>query len=364
MKQVIKLFILLVCSTHSLNIKSQTSSPNLIIVTTDGLRWQEIFTGLDENLLGESIGDSEKSLVPTKPVSREELMPFTWNTFVKHGNLFGNRDHENYVNTKNFHRFSYPGYSEIFCGTFDPFVNSNEKKYNKNVSVLEEFNHYNLYRNHIAVFTSWELFPYILNQPRSGLRIDAGSIQANKDFTLSSLHSPAKIDPDPSATPKSETRSDDLTWQTAMEYTKVNHPKILYISLDDTDHYGHEGDYDAYAGAISQFDKYLEEMWNLIQSDPFYKDNTYFLITTDHGRGTSPTSWKKHGFLPLRSGEIWYMEYGPGILAKGEVTEPMQQYQASFAYKMAGYLNLNFTPHKLPLEQEPKSEVLFVSAKE
>lgn len=37
----------------------------------------------------------------------------------------------------------------------------------------------------------------------------------------------------------------------------------------------------------------IEELWNYVQSDPFYKDQTTIIVTTDHGRGNG-NEWTDH----------------------------------------------------------------------
>ena len=70
-------------------------------------------------------------------IGREALMPFLWSVVAKQGQIFGNRKagSDAYV-TNRFH-FSYPGYSETFCGFADPRVASNDKIPNPNVTVFE-----------------------------------------------------------------------------------------------------------------------------------------------------------------------------------------------------------------------------------
>src|SRR4051812_37890655 len=64
------------------------AEPHVILVMTDGLRWQEVFRGADESLLvtkryynGRSVKElREKYLAATAKERRERLMPFLWNT--------------------------------------------------------------------------------------------------------------------------------------------------------------------------------------------------------------------------------------------------------------------------------------------
>ena len=56
---------------------------------------------------------------------------------------------------------------------------------------------------------------------------------------------------------------------------------------------GHLGDSLGYLSAIRDADSVVNQTWHLLQSDPFYKDKTTFIVTCDHGRHT--TNYKTHG---------------------------------------------------------------------
>src|SRR5689334_5859340 len=93
---------------------------NIIIITTDGYRWQEVFKGMDSAIANNSKfhqGDSsyifEKYWSNDENERRKKLMPFFWSTISNHGQIYGNRKFENKVNNANPYWFSYPGYSEI-----------------------------------------------------------------------------------------------------------------------------------------------------------------------------------------------------------------------------------------------------------
>lgn len=340
-KNMMFCLLLFVLSAQAL-LAQTIQSPNIILITTDGLRWQEVFNGIDTTLIEDEDLTNYVQYKGNNPIeSREKLMPFFWNFLVHQGQLHGNRKYGNRMDTKNYHRFSYPGYSEMLCGFFDPKVNSNSKVLNKNTSVLEVMNFTGEYANSVSVFSSWEVFPYILNGPRSNLMINAGWQQVNSGIVSDKMRLLNKGNLNPPAW-KGETRYDDLTWNMALEYLKSNHPKCMFISLDDTDHFGHKSDYNGYLTAIHQFDAYLQEIWEFIEQDPVYKNNTYVLVTTDHGRGTTKNSWAKHGLLPYTSGEIWMFELGPTIPALGELKTKVQRHQASVALKIASYSNVSF----------------------
>ncbi|WP_315820165.1 hypothetical protein [Paraflavitalea speifideaquila] len=92
---------------------------------------------------------------------------------AKEGQLYGNRQFDNKVDNANPHWFSYPGYNEIFTGYPDSAVNSNDKILNKHENVLEFINRQKGYTGKVAAFSTWDVFPYILNESRSGVYVNA-----------------------------------------------------------------------------------------------------------------------------------------------------------------------------------------------
>ena len=60
-------------------------------------------------------------------------------------------------------------------------------------------------------------------------------------------------------------------------------------------------------------DKIIAGIWHLVQASSFYRDNTSFIITPDHGRGASPNTWYTHGFFINGSSQTWVALLGNGI---------------------------------------------------
>ena len=90
-------------------------------------------------------------------------------------------------------------------------------------------------------------------------------------------------------------------------------------------------------------DQWIEDIWNYIQSDPFYKGKTALFITTDHGRGDiKKEEWTSHYDGIADSYQIWFAAMGPGIKPKGEVKNPAQYFQKQFAQTMASILGFVF----------------------
>jgi hypothetical protein len=325
---------------------SVTPAQNLFIISIDGFRWQEIYTGADANLISDPACTPDTATMKTLYWSenaeerRKKLMPFFWNVIGKKGQLFGNRKFDNKVNTANIYRFSYPGYNEIFTGHTDISVSSNRRKNNDNVNVLEWLNNKEEYKGKVAVFTSWNVFPYILNEERNDLLINSGYSNMEEEGS-EGQHLINAVQTTAIQT-KGETRYDQLTFLTAKEYIQKQQPKVVYIGLGETDEFAHQGRYDLYLEQANKIDRMIAELWHYIQTTPGYKDNTTLLITTDHGRGSRDSKWTSHSTFIRGSSQTWIGLLGPGVEAKGEVKEEQQYYQNQIAGMIAQLVGEKF----------------------
>jgi len=86
----------------------------------------------------------------------------------------------------------------------------------------------------------------------------------------------------------------------------------------------------------------VEELWNTLQAMPTYRDQTTFIITTDHGRGSGPVDWKEHGVDQKGSENIWMAVLGPDTQALGERTNTTAIRQAQIAATIAGLLGKDY----------------------
>jgi hypothetical protein len=257
--------------------------------------------------------------------------------------LYGNRNFDNKVNTANIYTFSYPGYNEIFTGNTDLLVSSNKKTLNKNINVLEYLNVKEEFKGKIVAFTSWNVFPYILNEERSGLLINSGyeNMQgkslSGRQVLINEVQAEAIYN-------KGSTRQDQLTFLTAKEYIQQHRPKVTFIGLGETDEYAHIGRYDLYLEQANKVDRMIAELWNWVQTTPGYKNNTTFLITTDHGRGGLPKNWTSHSTFIRGSSQTWLALIGPAIKPLGEIKGDQQLYQQQVAGMIAELVGEKFSP--------------------
>jgi hypothetical protein len=320
---------------------------NLIVVVLDGMRWQEVFTGVDSVLMNNATFTKDKESIAKKfwdddpNVRRRKLFPFLWETIAQQGQLYGNRLTGCKVNVSNPFQLTYPGFSEMLTGYADPAIRSNQSVISQSDNVLEFINGKEGFKDRVAVFATSDLFPYLLNRSKSKLYINADTDTfsfAGNSFKL--LNRMQQL----SYKPTTE-RPDLFTYFDAIEYCKTYRPRLLYLALGETDAFAHQGNYDQYLETAFAEDGMINELWQMIQSLPQYKNKTTILITCDHGRGDRiKEQWTKHGPDIKDSGEIWIAAMGPGIQAKGEMHIAGQFYQAQLAATMAAILGYYFKP--------------------
>lgn len=318
--------------------KKAIKNPKIVLITLDGFRWQELFTGADSELIAnkkyveDTTALKEKFWRNTPVERRAALMPFFWNEAIKMGQLHGNRHQGSNVNLTNKMWFSYPGYNEILTGAADDKqINSNDKFNNPNITVLEKVNTLSKYKGKVAAFGSWDVFPFIINKQRSGIPVNAGfeivkgNKLSSKEVFLNELQ--PKV-----PSPWDSVRFDAFTSNYAVEYMKREHPELVYIAYGETDDFAHDGNYQAYLKSANAADGLMEDLWKFTQKDSFYKDNTIFIISTDHGRGTEPLEqWRDHGSNVIGADQVWLVVFGNGIEGLGEVSAKEQLYSNQIA---------------------------------
>jgi hypothetical protein len=353
MKQLKSTIIVLLIffSAISSIAQSQHQAENVVLITLDGFRWQELFRGADSGFFRQQkylSDDKLKERYWRNDVNarREALMPFIWQIVARQGVVIGNRDKQSFMNVTNKMWFSYPGYNELLTGKADDArITSNDANPNPNVTVLETINTTTAFKGKVAAFTSWDCFPAIINDKRSGVPVSSGIVPAKDKLTEAeqTLNKVMAALPAYGGT----TRPDAFTFYYAMEYIKKNKPRVVFLSFDETDHFSHGGEYGAYLNAAHATDAMLAELWTYLQADKQYAGKTALIITVDHGRGNDAENWKHHGIKINQADEIWLAAMGAGIKNMGGVT-PGQYFQNQVAQTIAALLGIKFTADSGP----------------
>ncbi|MEZ5892237.1 MAG: alkaline phosphatase family protein [Parvularculaceae bacterium] len=268
--------------------------PKVVLVTFDGVRWEDVFHGADPALIDGYVDPDMKEDVAKAygeaAGGGAAVMPFLHGVIGKDGVLIGDRDAGQCAKVENDMWFSYPGYSELLAGKPNPDILENDPIPNKDVTVLEWANKDADFAGKVEMIGTWTLFPYIVNAERSGVAVNAAF---GDNFP-----------------------TDIRTGAAGYDLLKKK-PRLLYIAFGDTDEFAHLGDYWSYLEGLERGDDYLRRLWERLQADPFYRDQTTLIVTTDHGRGHAPDDgWKDHS-SPRYHG--LYPDYQPQFNGKGVI---------------------------------------------
>jgi Type I phosphodiesterase / nucleotide pyrophosphatase len=296
--------------------RAQAPARNVVVITLDGLRWQEFFTGADREYFKKekdgAPGAAEKRFWRATPAERRAtLMPFVWDTIATKGQIFGDPSKGSRSHLTNGLWFSYPGYNEMLSGAADPRVDSNDKVPNPNTTVLEWLNTRPGFQGRVAAFGSWDVLPFILNTSRSHLPVGSGFTpvpqpRTDRERAINELAAdlPLYWDYGPPDAP---------IVYAALERLRTDKPRVLYIMLGEGDEWAHAGRYDLYLDATFRADRFIHRMWDTLQSMPEYANQTTLLVTTDHGRGATLADWNNHGTKVPAAESTWMLALGAAV---------------------------------------------------
>ena len=344
--------------------QSALKTRNVVLIVSDGLRWQEIFSGADPTLLNETNGgiwdkeqDLRREFWRDSPAERRRaLFPFLWNTVAAHGQIFGNQALGSVARVTNGLAFSYPGYNEMLTGHPDPRINSNEFGPNPNVSVLEWLNTLPDLQGKVSVFATWAIFKDILNVSRSHLPLQVGwdlpyhGELSERQALMNRLYQ--------TTTPLEDEDVYDAFLQVPLlDSFARQQPHVLFVGYGETDNWAHAGRYDLVLHSAHLFDRFVGELWERLQALPAYRDQTTFIITTDHGRGSGPAEWKEHGTEQKGSENIWMAVLGPDTPPLGERSHTAEIHQAQIAATVAALLGKDYR-QAVPEAAPPITEVI------
>ena len=337
---------------------------NVVLIVSDGLRWQEVFSGADPLLMNEKNGgiwdkesDLRREFWRADPAERRKaLFPFLWSTVATRGQIFGNQAKGSIARVTNGVAFSYPGYNEMLTGHPDSRIDSNEFGPNPNPSVFEWLNGQADLHGQVGIYATWDTFKDIFNVHRSNLPLHVGwdppysGVLTPRQELLNRLYrTTTRVD--------FEDASDSFMQVALLDSLQDKQPRVLFVGCGETDNWAHAGRYDLVLHSAHAFDRFVGELWNTLQALPAYRDQTTFIITTDHGRGSGPVDWKEHGVEQPGSENIWIAVMGPDTRPLGERAKSAPVTQAQIAATVAALLCKDY-PRAEPAAAGPILEVL------
>jgi hypothetical protein len=260
-----------------------SSSHKIVLVTIDGVRWQDIFNGTDRHMLG-------------RKIQPESLLPNLYTNFVYNGTVIGKDSL--FVASGPAH-ISLPGYLEIMRGHPSHDCTANDCEPKLTTTVVDMF-------DNAAVFTSWDVIRKAVSNNKDKYVVNCG-----RDYRSEGWKKLGLVDNTTFPTAWSPEYRPDLETQKAVrEYLKANGtPQFLWVALGDTDEWAHAGHYPEYILSLEVADQFVGELIKLYDSD------TTFIVTADHGRSNN---WTSHGW-DAESARDWIMMTGKDVPNQGFV---------------------------------------------
>jgi hypothetical protein len=299
---------------------------HVILVTLDGVRWQDIFLGVDPTL-------AERHHLPASAVvDARTLLPNLYHRMVDGGVGVGAPGRGPGV-VSTFSALSLPGYLELLSGRRDSPCKSNRCPRTVTPTLLDQVRTMKgVGRDEVAAISSWELIENAATSRPVSFPMSYGRhygltrnlVRVNE----AAGHLLDKGESAHAAPGLHDYRPDRFTGPLALQYVKERQPRLMFIGLGDTDEYGHHNDYAGYIQALREADAFLGDLFATLDGMGEYGATTTVVLTTDHGRSEA---FFNHGYLTPESRRTWVFAAGGSVPAAGLVTNHRERYIADIA---------------------------------
>ena len=268
----------------------------IVLVTLDGVRWREVFEGVDAKL-AESHG-----LPPSEIVTAAELTPNLHRIIATHGVALGAPGHGAPISASGPNFVSLPGYAELLSGRRATHCRDNQCAGGGARTLLDEFTAtWGSDASQVALFTSWP---------------DIARVASERGMVSEPLPRGAGF------------RPDAITADLAIAHLKAHPPKFLFLGLGEPDEFGHQDDYAGYLNAVRRADARIAEVDDELSRLAASGTRTALFVTADHGRADS---FVEHGSKFPESARVWLIAAGSAVRGSGFVAAPSQRRLADLA---------------------------------
>jgi hypothetical protein len=283
---------------------------SVVLVTIDGVRWEDVFHGASAKLLpeGSRLAGVEASARPFSTMPRTKRL-------VQRGvALGGGGDGCGTVKPAGGAFVSLPGYLEILRGRRTA-CDSNACVVERVPSVLDAA----ALAGHgpVASISSWPKIARAASAGGAPVLVSAGRrpwpvIPVSDPSLARLLLFAEKARPSPG---RGLYRPDEHTARIALAYLRAERPRLLHVGFGDTDEHGHRADYALYLDALRDADAFIDEV---VTTADDLGMRTTVLVTTDHGRSVT---LHNHGRMFPESGRSFLLAFGDGVPARGMVCQ-------------------------------------------
>ena len=280
----------------SVDRQSTVPAVTVVIVTLDGVRWHEVFEGVDARLA------ASHGLSPDDVVSAAELTPNLHRIVAMGGAALGAPGHGAAISASGPNFVSLPGYAELLSGRRATRCRDNQCTGGGARTLLDEFSASSARgASQVALFTSWP---------------DIARVASEKGSVAEPLPRPGNF------------RPDAVTADLAIAHLKAHPPKFMFLGLGEPDEFGHQNDYAGYLNALRRADARIAEIDQELTRLAAHGTRTALFVTADHGRADS---FVEHGAKFPESARVWLIAAGSAVRGSGFVAAPSQRRLADLA---------------------------------
>jgi Sulfatase len=298
-----------------------TTTP-VILVVLDGVRWQEMFGGVDPALA------AKHRAGPV--VGARGLLPSLYAALDTRGAAVGAPGY-GVLRASGPNFVSMPGYTEIFGGRPPYGCQDNECAGAGAPTIVDALRDRSASDSDVAVIASWAPIARATALGASRIVLSAGRRDVMGAHFLSGdsiravLERGARADPRPG---HDAFRPDRYTAELALLYLEAQRPSFLFVGLGEPDEYAHQDDYAGYLTSLRAADDFLGRLFALLDRMGERGRRTLVLVTADHGRGSD---FRDHGAQLPESARVWLMALGGPVRARGFVQAPYTRRLADVA---------------------------------
>lgn len=283
----------------------------VVLLVIDGIRWQEVFQGVDARLA--------RAHGLTEVQSAARLVPALHELGLYGGVSAGAPGIGAEIRASGPVYRSLPGYMELLSGHSAGYCLSNRCGSVRHPTLMDRISD-GAEAGEAALFASW---PHLIHA--AAMHPERAVISAGRhggthlEFvdaapTRRGLRRQAIVaGPSPS---KGDFRADRFTQGLAFDYLLRERPRFLFISLGEADAYGHANNYPAYLNALRRSDRFVARLVDATERLNLEAHRTTLIVTTDHGRDAKA---REHGPGIPESARSWLMACGYAVHRRGSI---------------------------------------------
>ncbi len=271
MRLLASLTVLAACSAPPpANAPNAPTGHSVVLVTLDGVRWQELFLGEDPVLVREP-----------KPIFER-----FWAELAPRGRVYGDPTRGEDMRVATSTNASLPAYMSIYGEVPQGCITNGCGRIGVMTLADRLHDELGLAREEVQVIASWDKLKLAVSSRDDVAAVQAGEVHAEGEGGQ------------PEQAAIAEGYEFDRLPVLAARQALAKGPRFLHLGLWDSDRYGHQGDYARYLNVLRAYDRLLVELAAALD------DNTALVVTTDHGRGLAD-QWGEHGPQLPASARVW-----------------------------------------------------------